>query len=154
MASLNEVYQKFGEASEAAQLLETELGTLLVADEATRRGWLAEPDPPTAREAVDRVNRSTLGQLLRRIGDLEVPLQDASDLMADALAERNRLSHSFFRQHNYRRNSEAGRAIMLEDLRALHHTLFRAYKLVLRVSGIDLDKIGGVDIPVDHVHLD
>ena len=63
MATLNQVYQKFGEASESAQLLETELGTLLLADEANRRGWLTEPDPATAREVLDRINRSTLGQL-------------------------------------------------------------------------------------------
>jgi hypothetical protein len=32
MPTLNEVYRKFGEVAEAAQLLETELGNMLIAE--------------------------------------------------------------------------------------------------------------------------
>jgi hypothetical protein len=58
MPALDEVYRKFGEVAEAAQLL----------------------------------------------------------LLANALAERNQPFHSFYRKHNFRRNSKEGRAKMLEDL--------------------------------------
>jgi hypothetical protein len=62
-------------------------------------------------------------------------------LLARALKARNRLSHAFYRQHNFRRNSDEGRTIMLEDLDAIHSTLLDAYKAVMRLSGLDLDAI-------------
>ncbi len=65
MSTLNDVYRKFGEASEAAQLLETELGTLLLKKRASEGGLFLEPSPSAARDLLDRINKSTLGQLLK-----------------------------------------------------------------------------------------
>jgi hypothetical protein len=58
---------------------------------------------------------------------------------ATALAERNRLSHSFYRQHNFRRNSNEGRELMLKDLEGIHDTLLNAYKAVCLLTGVDLE---------------
>ena len=42
LRTLDDVYRKFGEASEAAQLLETELGTLLLWEQAIADDLLGE----------------------------------------------------------------------------------------------------------------
>ncbi len=39
MATREEVYQKFGVTAEAAQLFETELGTLLLGAQGVNNGW-------------------------------------------------------------------------------------------------------------------
>lgn len=75
MPSLEDVYQKFGEASEAAQLLETELGTMLLFLRAVEDGIIRasdsgieiEKDPTRATEILENINRSTLGQLVKTI---------------------------------------------------------------------------------------
>lgn len=155
MPTLNDVYRKFGETSEAAQLLETELGTILLEVRARNTGLFVAPNPGKAREILDQINSSTLGQLLRQVSGVDEDLDQAVDLLMRALAERNRLSHSFFRQHNLRCNSEAGCTLMLEDLESIHDTLLLAYKLVMRVSGVDLDTmIVKGDLPTQHLDLD
>ena len=70
-----------------------------------------------------------------------------------AKAERNRLIHSFYREHNFRRNSADGRALMLRDLEAMHEKIIDAYKAVMKLSGIDLDKIQMQGLPTGHVPI-
>ena len=74
-------------------------------------------------------------------------------ILANALAERNQLFHSFYRKHNFKRNSAEGRAKMLEDLERKHETILEAYKAVMRLSGIDLDKLTNVPMPTSHVRI-
>jgi hypothetical protein len=68
MPTLDDVYRKFGMVSEAAQLLETELGTLLFDFGIAAEGLLM-PTPAANRERaaklLDGINRQTLGQLIR-----------------------------------------------------------------------------------------
>jgi hypothetical protein len=68
MPTLDDVYRKFGMVSEAAQLLETELGTLLFDFGIAEEGLLM-PTPAANRERaaklLDGINRQTLGQLIR-----------------------------------------------------------------------------------------
>ena len=85
-----------------------------------------------ATEIYNKINKSTLGQLLKQLaksadfsGDLEL-------LLANAIAERNQLFHSFYRKHNFRRNADEGRAKMIEDLDRKHETILEAYKAVMR----------------------
>lgn len=141
MPSLDDVYRKFGEASEAAQLLETELGNLLLEIDVDREDLIRNPDSKRARDLVANINSHTLGSLLKQLTGKKsiTPLED---VLKDALEERNRLTHSFFRQHNFRRNSEQGRAMMLADLEAIRTKLLEAYKALLLLSGIDVDAIG------------
>ncbi len=80
-------------------------------------------------------------------------LDHAGDVFARALAERNRLSHSFYRQHNFRLNSEAGRAIMLADLRDIHTRLLAAYKLALEVAGVGLSSVQPPVVATRHLEL-
>jgi hypothetical protein len=153
MPTLDDVYRKFGEVAEAAQLLETELGTMQLCANGEERNLFAGDKGELATEICNKINRSTLGQLLKRLaksagipGDLEL-------LLANALAERNQLFHSFYRKHNFRRNSDEGRAKMLEDLERKHETIIEAYKAVMRLSGVDLETQTDVSMPTTHVKI-
>ena len=116
MPSLEDIYQKFGFASEAAQLLETELGTILFVSGAIKQNLLEKQDAEAATELYNSINRKTLGQLLKGVKNTDISVEHLEELLSRALKERNRLAHSFYRQHNFRRNSEDGRQVMLEDL--------------------------------------
>jgi hypothetical protein len=156
--SLDDVYRKFGEASEAAQLLETELGTVLLEHQAGEAGLFLGGRGEEAAALLEAINSSTLGTLLRRVEGKEPRLAPSAEVMARALAYRNRLAHSFFRQHNFRRNTPEGCAIMLADLEAIHQTILAAYKVALALSGIDLDALAsqerpGGDVPTKHLKL-
>lgn len=141
MPALDDVYRKFGETAEAAQLLETELGTLLLMARGTDENLIADPNPERARDLYDSINRHTLGQLLRSLNKTTPSLDALHALLTDALRERNRLCHSFYRQHNLRRNSDDGRMIMMRDLETIHDTLLQAYKSLMLLSGVDLDAL-------------
>ena len=149
MYSLDDVYRKFGEVSEAAQLLETELGNILLEIRATEEGLFFEERPEEAAEILVRINKSTLGSVLKQIYSSTETLDHAAELFASALAERNRLAHSFYRQHNFRRNSDDGRALMIEDLESIHRTFLDTYKVALAVSGFDLGAIV-TSLPTKH----
>lgn len=153
MPTLDEIYRKFGEVAEAAQLLETELGTVQLWAKGRECDLFAGDKGELTAEIYNKINKSTLGQLLTQLaksagfsGDLEL-------LLASALAERNQLFHSFYRTHNFRRNSDEGRSKMLEDLDRKHETILDAYKAVIRLSGIDLDKLIDVPMPTAHVKI-
>jgi hypothetical protein len=151
MPSLDEVHWKFGYASEAAQLLETQLGNILLEIHASEEGLFSGDRRELATEILKRINRSTLGHLLTKLKAKTDKFENAADLFARALADRNRLAHSFYRVHNLRRNSDSGRAVMLADLEAIHATILDAYKLALAVTGFALSSV--VDYTPDTRHL-
>ncbi len=153
MPSLEDVYQKFGFASEAAQLLETELGTILFISGAVEQNLIETQDPDAANTLYRSINRKTLGQLLKGVENTSVSVEHLEELLTKALKERNRLAHSFYRQHNFRRNSEDGCQVMLDDLENIHEVLFEAYKAVMLLSGIDLDKVSPSSAPTGHVPI-
>jgi hypothetical protein len=142
--TLDDVYRKFGMVSEAAQLLETELGTLLFDFGIAEEGLLM-PTPAANRERaaelLNGINRQTLGQLIRNAKRHTDALDQIEPLIGTALEERNRLTHHFYRQHNLCRNSDGGRSIMLSDLESIHDVLLKAYKAVMLLSGIDLNAL-------------
>ena len=74
-------------------------------------------------------------------------------LLANALAERNQLFHSFYRKHNFRRNCDEGRAKMLDDLDRKHEMIIEAYKAVMRLSGIELHNLSSIPMPTGHVKI-
>lgn len=154
MPALDDVYRKFGEVSEAAQLLETQLGNMLLDIEGAEADLFSGDRPKEAREILQRINKRTLGQLIKSIDGKNQSLEHAAELFAEAITQRNRLSHSFFREHNFRRNSSEGCRIMLEDLESIHDTLLEAYLLALAISGVDLDLLPLIGLPVKHVKLD
>ena len=129
MATREEVYAKFGLAAEAAQLFETELGTMLLAREGEERGWHLNANPDEAAEFYEKLNRKTLGQIiasLREYLDLDEHLDGWFEL---ALNARNRLNHGFFQRHNFAIYTEAGREAMVKELEAMHLDLVQAYEV-------------------------
>ena len=154
MAPLNDVYRKFGEVSEAAQLLETELGNILFLIDATQAGLLDKSDPEKAAAILEDLNRDTLGRLLKKLGRSVNEASALNELLTKAFKGRNRLSHSFYRQHNFRRNSSEGCDLMIDDLEAIHGTLLDAYKAVLLLTGTDLDNIALGHLPTTRLPLE
>jgi hypothetical protein len=159
MPTLDEVYRKFGEVSEAAQLVETDLGTMLLFFGAVHEGIITpdlEVDGKRATELLERIDRQTLGQLIKNTKRHTEALAQLEPLLSTALEERNRLSHHFYRQHNFRRNSEEGRSLMLDDLESIHTTLIKALKALSLLSGIDLDALvdAGIELaPTRHIGI-
>jgi hypothetical protein len=49
VSTLDDVFRKFGESAEAAQLLETELGTMLLLIRGTEEKLITEPNPTSHR---------------------------------------------------------------------------------------------------------
>jgi hypothetical protein len=139
--SLDDVYRKFGEAAEVAQLLETQLGTMLLLSRSAEDGLFIEPNPERASDLHETINRHTLGQLIKGLNRPTQSREALESLLFKALRERNRLFHSFYRQHNFRRNSDEGRELMLKDLESIHNPLLEAYKAVMLLDGIDLDAL-------------
>jgi hypothetical protein len=151
--TLDEVYRKFGETSEAAQLLETELGNVLFLVEGLEQDLFAGMNSAGASDLITEIDAHTLGRLISRMRTkLQVP-DGLEPLLAEALETRNHLSHSFYRKHNFRRNSDKGRAKMLDELESMHKTLVKAYKAVASLSGIDLDSIDSIPLPTRHVPI-
>jgi hypothetical protein len=153
MPNLDDVYQKFGFASEAAQLLETELGTILFMSGAAEQNLVETQDLDAATAIYHSINRKTLGQLLKGVKNTSVSVEHLEELLSKALKERNRLAHSFYRQHNFRRNSEDGCQVMLDDLEYIHEVLLEAYKAVMLLSGTNLDKVPPSNAPTGHVSI-
>ena len=58
MIDRHELYAKYGIAAEAAQLFETELGTLLLCVRGLENGWHIVPDGAEARKVLDAIDRS------------------------------------------------------------------------------------------------
>ena len=67
-----------------------------------------QPDPKRATTLLKFINRQTLGQLLNSLNRSTDSLSQLESILSKALTERNRLAHTFYREHNIRINSEAG----------------------------------------------
>ena len=134
MATREQLYAKYGETAEAAQLFETDLGTLLLCVRGLEQGWHAEPDAEAATKLLHDIDRSTLGQLLAKLRVSFIFDEALTDQFASALKARNRLNHGFYERHNFAIQTNEGRDVMLADLSALHEELFNAWRMADRIS--------------------
>lgn len=136
MATRDELSAKFGITAEAAQLFETELGTLLLAVTCKSKRWAEMPDPEGARDLHDQINKHTLGRLLKNVrGKIDID-EVTTNQLASALAARNRLNHGFFLHHGFSIQSDEGREAMVADLDKLHDELFHAWQLASAMSDL------------------
>lgn len=129
MATRDELYAKFGITAEAAQLFETELGTLWLCVHGLENGWHVNPDGAKARAILQEADQSTLGGLLRKLEKHGILQASLAQCLSSALVARNRLIHGFYERHNFKIQTEAGRDEMIADLEKLHEELFSAWQL-------------------------
>jgi hypothetical protein len=153
MPTLDDVYWKFGFAAEAAQLIETSLGNVLIEHGIVEENLANQRNPTRAADLFRQINHHTLGQLITTLKAKNQSIANLEGVLAKALEERNRLFHSFYRQHNLRRNSDEGRQRMLDDLEAIHGTLLDAFKALLLLSGVDVDKLSVTEQPTKHLPI-
>ena len=128
MADRHELYAKYGIAAEAARLFETELGTMLLCYKALEKDWHIVPDAAVAQEALNLIDRNTLGRVLKDLKRYVTFEADLEEGFSSALKARNRLMHGFFERHNFRIQNESGRREMIADLDRLHGELFAAWR--------------------------
>ncbi len=149
MATRDEIYAKFGITAEAAQLFETELGTLLLWAHGLGNGWHVTPDGGRAQAVLNDIDRSTLGQLLITLKK-HVGLDDQlEDRFASALKARNRLNHGFFERHNFRIQTDEGRDVMFADLEKLHDELFNAWQVASAMAALAMQVLEGARLGKD-----
>ena len=153
MTSLDDVYRKFGEVSEAGQIVETSLGNIVLPmgilpllalseqeeEDGSKTTRFVVVDQAEANRFARSVNKKTFGQLLKAAKPRTEIAPGLDSLLELALKERNRLTHHFYRQHNFRKTTDAGRAIMMADLETIHAVLIEAMKALSLLDGIDLD---------------
>jgi hypothetical protein len=151
MASLDDVYRQFGETAEAAQLLEVELGNIALTHNLSEKNLFLEKNTDLANSIFNEINRTTLGQLLKQVGRSTNYIDEVYSKLENALKVRNRLAHSFYREHNVRRNTEDGCSIMLKDLIEMHSILIEAYRELLEISN---SKVSDFEIPIPKSHVD
>ena len=73
MLELDDLYRKFGDVAEGAQLLETERGTLIINHECIAADLVENPNRDHATEIYDRINKKTLGQLIKALDKTTIP---------------------------------------------------------------------------------
>lgn len=129
MATRDELYAKFGITAEAAQLFETELGTLLFLIRAIEKGWYVSPDPVNAQNELEQIEAHTLGRLLGVLKGKVAFDEHLAERFASALKARNRLNHGFFERHNFKVQTNEGRDVMIADLEELHEELFQVWRM-------------------------
>jgi len=136
----------------SAQLLETELGNMLLVARCLDEGLLENKNPARASDILSAVNRHTLGQLLKSLNN-----HTESLVRSTLFSVRRAMSATgcpfVLREHNFRRNSDEGRALMLEDLKGIHSALLEATQAVLALKWGDLEVLAGMKVPTRHLPI-
>ena len=133
MVTLDTVYWKFGYASEAAQLLETELINII-----TEYDMSQGKDIQSLKKQFLEMDKYTRGRLNYALKSRMVEDADTLERVSDALKARNYLAHDFYRKHAEGKFTPEGRQRMLADLKSVHHIIFEAYRKVLQLSDIEI----------------
>jgi hypothetical protein len=148
MATRDDVYAKFGITAEAAQLLETSLGTLLLGVQSLRKGWHDLPQPVEGRALLDRIEKSTLGTLLKELQKLVTFEGDLPAFFLSALRTRNKLMHGFYERHDFKMLTDAGRDAMISDLDEMHDELIHAWQMAEAMTNpvaLKMDELSDYD---------
>lgn len=109
---VREVFAQFGVAMYKAQVLEQALVNVLTYAQASDA---RHPSPEVFDAFLDDNLTVTMGRLLRRLGPFLGDDQQLGTALSEALALRNRLAHSYFREHDRDFFSFTGREVMLAE---------------------------------------
>ncbi len=135
MATRDDVYRNFGLAAEAAQLFETEILNIFYGASILENDLHKRPDPDRAQAVFQKLDKKTLGALLnKKLKRYLDHVDEMKRIFTSALEVRNRLTHTFFRDHNFAIQNDEGRDVMVAELDALHSELFSAWQLASDVS--------------------
>jgi hypothetical protein len=129
MATRDDVYREFGKTVELAQLLETELGTLLLAQEAIQHDAFTLDVWESGAQVVKAIEKRTLGQSLGEIRKRYHISDDLESVFDQALAARNRLAHGFYLSYGRRIETDRGCDEMIAHLFRLQKDLWPAYQI-------------------------
>ncbi|MEZ8260100.1 hypothetical protein AB6D81_18015 [Vibrio splendidus] len=136
---MNEVYKKFGEASELAQLLEHELGTLLIRILDVTPKFVTPKfvttQPEMAWMLLDDVYTPALRRFIRQQKGQHQEEQ-VMQALNESFKAQHGLHHGFFRIHHGSSETE-----MLEALETVVMSLWQGYRSVMLLSGVDVDEL-------------
>jgi hypothetical protein len=110
---IRHVYSWFGLAAYQGQVLETGLLNVLTLAQTSAT---ADATRQTFDEFFEGNLKATMGKLITLLKPFLMVGDDLLGLLAKALAERNRLAHHFFRDHDKDFISFSGREAMLAEL--------------------------------------
>lgn len=118
MATLDKVYRDFGKAAEHAQNFESALGSVLLVYEIFESEAKAEPnfDPYYYKDILNKIDRNTLGVLMRKVSERITVKSDITETFEVALKARNYLAHNFYRDQGLSIETETGRDAMVSRL--------------------------------------
>ena len=133
-----EVYEWFGATSFAAQVLEQGILVTLVVL-ASKGTKVSESEWNSFYETYDR---STLGQMLRKLSGKHDFPDGLAALLDSALKERNRLAHQFFADYSEALAFPAGRKRMIDDLSSMMTLFFKADGVRQRFFEFQRDQLG------------
>jgi len=112
----NEVWIYYGLAAYYAQLLEKDVLQFVAMLEFV---GLSSIGPGTTQQIFARLDRHTLGQLMRAARTRATIPQHIDDLLSESLEKRNFLIHKFYYHHGLSHLSEAGRRMMVDELQRM-----------------------------------
>lgn len=134
MATRKDLYAKFGETAEAAQLFETASGTVLLGLKGKENNWHLSPDPAVGKAFLNSVEKSTLGHLLKQIDPHIQITGDMPDIFKTGVEVRNRLFHGFYERHNFKIQTDEGRDVMIKDLEQMHNQLVSSWQAMEQIG--------------------
>lgn len=151
------VYAHFGLAVYLGQVLEHGIvNALLIVDLAPRAKEVATKD--TWGHVVDVFFadrfRETLGRLIRRLNQFSVVSPNLESKMEEALNERNRLVHHFFRDHAESFMTDAGRNCMISELESSRELFEKADAALEEVIRPIRTRYGYTDERLDEAYRD
>lgn len=141
MVTREDVYLGFGRLAELAQLLETELGTAILAHDAIERKMYVQADVDAAKRLLEAIEKKTLGASLSAIRSRFNITDELSSLFDRALQTRNLLMHRFFLHHGLAIETDSGRHAMLRHMDKLRPHLEIAYQAAGYLAQILLDAV-------------
>jgi hypothetical protein len=136
MATVEQVYHDAGRALEAANLLETELGTCLLAFDGLETGSFANPDADAYLRLREAIDSNTLGRSIRAIKSKLHITDNVDGAFQDALEARNFLAHRFFPHYGLKIHDPAGRDEMVAHIDKLRDAIWRAYTIAANWSSL------------------
>ena len=126
---LQELYCKYGQTAEMAQVMELEAGNLTLAFISV---WfnpqtITDEQRRMFQSLITDVDTRTFGNLLKEIRKTATISEEIENTLTEALEKRNYLAHRFFKKHNFAINSEEGRKAMNAELDDIYRALNLAH---------------------------